>query len=65
MVTINGEKTNIQGISLLQYLLQADYNPDLIAIERNFEIINKENYATTIINDGDEIEIVSFMGGGQ
>ena len=30
----------------------------------NLEIIPKERYAQTILKDGDEVEIVSFMGGG-
>jgi len=35
-----------------------------IVVEYNLEIIPKERYAQTILKDGDEVEIVSFMGGG-
>jgi len=35
-----------------------------IKIEKNLKIINKEDYEKTLIENGDEIEIVGFAGGG-
>jgi len=35
-----------------------------VAIERNLEIVPKSNYSVTNIADGDQIEIVHFIGGG-
>ena len=55
------EKT---GISVSDYLEQENYNVKHIVVEYNLEIIPKERYAQTILKDGDEVEIVSFMGGG-
>ena len=52
MVRINGQDCEKTGISVSDYL------------EYNLEIIPKERYAQTILKDGDEVEIVSFMGGG-
>lgn len=35
-----------------------------VAIERNLEIVPRSAYAEVMLNDGDEIEIVQFIGGG-
>jgi sulfur carrier protein len=33
-------------------------------VERNEEIVKKAAYGTTVLKDGDALEVVSFMGGG-
>lgn len=65
MVRINGKDENIaEGTGLVQYLEDAGYNRERIAVEINGDIIPKKNYDETVLNDGDKIEIVSFVGGG-
>ena len=61
---INGQDCEKTGISVSDYLEQENYNVKHIVVEYNLEIIPKERYAQTILKDGDEVEIVSFMGGG-
>lgn len=65
MITVNGIKTD-KGINMLlsDYLKAQEYNINRIAVEINGNIIGKKNYEHTVINDGDIIEIVSFVGGG-
>lgn len=64
MVKINGEYSECAGTVLSEYLAANNYSHDRIAVEINQQIIPKSEYAGTVINDGDEIEIVSFVGGG-
>ena len=64
MVKINGEEINTAGCTLAEYLGTTTYDPRRIAVERNGEIVPKAQYAETILEDGDTIEIVSFVGGG-
>ena len=45
-------------------VISLSYSTSCIVVERLGEIIPKKNYADTLINDGDKIEIVCFMGGG-
>ncbi|MGN0677921.1 MAG: sulfur carrier protein ThiS, partial [Ruminococcus sp.] len=52
------------GETLSAYLEKAGYNPEIIAVEVNYNIISKSEYENYIISEDDEIEIVSFMGGG-
>lgn len=64
MLKINGHEENATGLTIEEYLKKTDYDPKRIAIERNGEIIPKAEYSNTILNDGDSVEIVSFVGGG-
>ena len=64
MVKINGEIMDVQGKSLLEYLTEAGYQPEQIAVECNGEIIPKAMYAEKILEDGDVLEVVRFVGGG-
>ena len=65
MIKINGKNTpEALGESLSAYIEKAGYNPEIIAVEVNYNIISKSEYDNYIISEDDEIEIVSFMGGG-
>ena len=64
MVKINGKDYDVSGMTITEYLASTEYKKELIALERNEEIVPKAEYDNTIIEDGDIIEIVSFVGGG-
>ncbi len=64
MVKINGESLDVAGKTLADYLAQADYDLQRIAVERNGESVPKAQYGETVLAEGDSVEVVSFMGGG-
>ncbi|WP_448784237.1 sulfur carrier protein ThiS [Blautia sp.] len=64
MVQINGEMKEIAGKNLLEYLKENGFNPEHLVVERNFEIIPKEKFASVTIQDEDVIEVLRFVGGG-
>ena len=65
MFTVNGTKKELQGVfSEKEYLEQNGYVISQIAVELNEEILPKTEYVSTVLKDGDVMEIVSFMGGG-
>ena len=64
MVTINGEQVLAAGKRLSEYLTEQEYNVKRIAVERNGEIVPKAQYDETILQEGDTLEVVSFVGGG-
>lgn len=64
MVKINGQSLDIAGKTLAKYLETADYDRERIAVEKNGDIVPKAQYASAVLEDGDTIEIVSFVGGG-
>ena len=64
MVRINGEEVQAEGKTVAEFLSENGYNMIRIAVERNGEILPKAKYEETILCDRDQIEIVSFVGGG-
>jgi len=64
MVKINGEELNVAGKTVAEYLRATNYDPKRIAVERNGDIVPKSQYSETILQDGDSVEVVSFVGGG-
>ncbi len=64
MVKINGEVIQVEGIVIAQYLNENKYNTNRIAIELNGDILPKSQYDSTVLSDGDVMEIVCFVGGG-
>ncbi|MBR6548408.1 MAG: sulfur carrier protein ThiS [Clostridia bacterium] len=64
MVKINGEEWNIAGKTVAEYLATTSYNSKRIAVERNGDIVPKSQYGEIVLEDGDSVEVVSFVGGG-
>ena len=64
MLKINGESVAAAGKTVAEYLRETNYNPNRVAVELNGEIVPKAQYGAAVLNDGDEVEIVSFVGGG-
>ena len=64
MVKVNGAELDIAGMTVSEYLAATNYDPKRIAVERNDDIILKSQYDAIILEDGDCLEIVSFVGGG-
>jgi len=64
-VTINGEPQSLsEGLTLADLLRQLELDQRRIAVEVNREIVARELYTAHTLTDGDQIEIVQFVGGG-
>jgi thiamine biosynthesis protein ThiS len=62
---LNGEPFEIAGpVTISTLLANLKIDPRLVAVEHNVVVIKRHMYDTTEINEGDEIEIVNFVGGG-
>ena len=64
MVKVNGTELNIAGKTVSEYLVTTNYDPKRIAVERNGDIVFKSQYDVAVLEEGDNLEIVSFVGGG-
>ncbi len=65
LIKINGEnKFFPQSISILKLLETLNINRDRVVIELNKKIITKSTFQDTVLNENDELEIVTFVGGG-
>ncbi len=64
-LTINGDEKRVQtNISLTELLENMQISPQKVAVERNREIVPRSTYNNVMIEDGDQLEIVHFIGGG-
>ena len=64
-LTINGENRSLSPAATLGVLVeQLGMKSDRVAIELNREIVPRERWAETSLQDGDRLEIVHFVGGG-
>lgn len=62
---INGEKREFSGITTLAGLVEhLGIKGDRVAVELNRDIVARDRWESTSLNDGDRLEIVHFVGGG-
>lgn len=64
-VRINNEHRRVpEGTSLAELINQIGLDPLRVAVERNLEIVPRSTFASEPVRDGDDYEIVHFVGGG-
>lgn len=64
-LTINGKDEILdQGLTLENLLKRRKMNPDIVVVEHNRKIVPKEQLPNIKLSDSDNIEIISFVGGG-
>ena len=64
-ITLNGEPHEIDpGATIADLLARLDIDPRRVAIERNFVIVKRDAYASTLLEANDQVEVVNFVGGG-
>jgi thiazole synthase len=64
-ITLNGEPFAIPApLTVAALLAQLEIDPRSVAVERNFAVIRRDTYPMTPVEEGDQIEIVNFVGGG-
>ena len=64
-ITLNGETRRIEApLSVRRLLEQLGLDPAKIAVERNLEIVPRSTYDQVAVGEGDRLEIVHFIGGG-
>ena len=64
-VRINGEHRRVDsGISVADLVREIGFDPLRVAVERNLEVVPRSTLADVPVEDGDDYEIVTFVGGG-
>lgn len=66
VVKINGKSEQIdRGLTVISVLKSKNIRPEMVAIEINGSIVEREDYGTTVLKEGDEVEYLYYMGGGE
>ena len=64
-IKLNGDPHDIpQPLSVSALLATLAIDARRVAVEHNLAVVKKAAYDTSIVRDGDEVEIVNFVGGG-
>jgi sulfur carrier protein len=63
-IRVNGEPRDVSAATIADLLAELDIDARRVAVEHNLIIVKRDKYAEASLADGDEIEIVNFVGGG-
>jgi sulfur carrier protein len=64
-IRLNGEPHELAGpVSISARLATLDIDPRRVAVEHNLIVVRRDAYESTVVADGDDIEVVNFVGGG-
>jgi thiazole synthase len=64
-IRVNGAHRRVrEGMSVADLALELGLEPTKVAVERNLEIVPRSTLGQVMVEDGDDYEIVTFVGGG-
>jgi thiamine biosynthesis protein ThiS len=64
-ITLNGEPYELASpLTVAQLLARLEIDSRRVAVEHNFVVVKRTAFDATIVNEGDQVEIVNFVGGG-
>jgi thiamine biosynthesis protein ThiS len=64
-ITLNGDTHEVAGpLTVSELLAQLQIDARRVAVEHNLVVLKRDAYDRTTVREGDEVEIVNFVGGG-
>ena len=65
-ITVNGENQEVKlPISVAELIKQNNVaQPEMVSVQVNEEFVDREDFDTTILSEGDSVDFLYFMGGG-
>jgi thiamine biosynthesis protein ThiS len=64
-IILNGERYELDSrLTVTDLLARLDIDPRRVAVEHNLEILKRRTFPDVMVDDGDTVEIVNFVGGG-
>lgn len=66
-IKVNGEQKDFSASLNISGLLKENKveQPEMVSVQLNGEFVERENFDTTKVKEGDEVDFLYFMGGGQ
>lgn len=65
VIRINGKDSEVaDDISVARLLEDLGLRPGRVVVERNARVLSRDAHGATLLEEGDEVEIVHFVGGG-
>ena len=64
-ITLNGEPFELSGpLTVTELLSRLEIDARRVAVEHNITVLKRTAFDETVVREGDEVEIVNFVGGG-
>jgi thiamine biosynthesis protein ThiS len=64
-IVLNGDRFELERpITVAELLNQLAIDSRRVAVEHNLSVVKRQAFDETVVRDGDEVEIVNFVGGG-
>jgi thiamine biosynthesis protein ThiS len=64
-IRLNGEPYELSApVTISELLARLEIDPRIVAVEHNLVIVKRDKQSSVVVNQGDEVEIVRFVGGG-
>ena len=64
-IVVNGEPREIgEGLSVKALLEDLGFKPEVTVVERNRDILERADFGVIMLEEGDALELVRFVGGG-
>ena len=63
-IRLNGTEREVRAATVADMIAELQLPTERIAVERNKQIVRKADWAAAALADGDQIEVVHFVGGG-
>ena len=64
-IRLNGEPYDLPGpLTISELLTHLQIDARRVAVELNLQVLKRGTFDTSIVNEGDEVEVVNFVGGG-
>jgi thiamine biosynthesis protein ThiS len=64
-ITLNGDAHELAGpLTVTELLARLQIDPRRVAVEHNLVVLKRDVFDRTTVREGDEVEIVNFVGGG-
>jgi thiamine biosynthesis protein ThiS len=65
MITLNGDAFEVAGpLTVSELLTRLEIDARRVAVEHNLVVLKRTAFEHTLVREGDEVEIVNFVGGG-
>ena len=65
LVKINGKSEDVHSETVLDLLKAKNIEPQMVAVEVNDQVLDRDHLATTRLKEGDQVEFLFYMGGGR
>jgi sulfur carrier protein len=65
-ITLNGTSQELESSTTIAQLIALNniFQPEMVSVQLNSEFVLREDFESTVLHDGDEIDFLYFMGGG-